>query len=417
MVLRRRNNTRYVIQHVQRIRSGRITGGFCGWMSATGPGKIVLITGRLTSEQYVDMLQYVFLPSVRILFPEGPIYLVRDNSAIDTARIVKSWFRDNPEIRLIPWPAKSPDFNVIENLWTLMVRNWNDDIANDEFTKECEKSSRRTKAKTRSDQHHPKRRRPLSSHSDPTRAQDRTAYLTALSRTPPVMHMTNICNTILRLQCFPSQWKQADVVMMLKPEQPANWPQNYRPISLFLSWVRSSTESYSESYRRKLTISTLSRTVNSGSARGTPPPTKYCASSSRSKKDFNVQEYTGAEFLDVAKAFHKVWYQGLLLKMHRAGSSKAVVRLVHSYLLQKAFEVKLEGQRCAVRTTTAGVPQGPAISPLLFNIYTSDIPAIAHVNLVTYTDDVGIFARSRNARIADRCFQTALDTLQAWYTK
>ncbi|GJQ70648.1 hypothetical protein Trydic_g23037 [Trypoxylus dichotomus] len=63
--------------------------------------------------------------------------------------------------------------------------------------------------------------------------------------------------------------------------------------------------------------------------------------------------------------------------MHRAGISKAMVRLVHSYLRQRAFKVKLEGQLSTVRTATAGVPQGSAISPLLFSIYTSDIPATA----------------------------------------
>ncbi|GJQ76458.1 hypothetical protein Trydic_g2171 [Trypoxylus dichotomus] len=87
-------------------------------MSAAGPGEIAPIRERFISEQYVEILD-VFLLSVRILFPEGPAYLVQDNSAIHTVRIVKSWFRDNLEIRLISWPAKSPDFNLIENLCAL----------------------------------------------------------------------------------------------------------------------------------------------------------------------------------------------------------------------------------------------------------------------------------------------------------
>ncbi|GJQ71762.1 hypothetical protein Trydic_g11455 [Trypoxylus dichotomus] len=36
------------------------------------------------------------------------------------------------------------------------------------------------------------------------------------------------------------------------------------------------------------------------------------------QEGFNRREYTGALFLDVAKAFDKVWHQGLVLKMHRA---------------------------------------------------------------------------------------------------
>ncbi|GJQ88060.1 hypothetical protein Trydic_g12981 [Trypoxylus dichotomus] len=68
------------------------------------------------------------------------------------------------------------------------------------------------------------------------------------------------------------------------------------------------------------------------------------------KGGFNLREYTGAVFLDVAEAFDKVRQQGEHLKIHRAGISKPIVLLVHSYLPQRAFKVKGEGQRSAVRT-------------------------------------------------------------------
>ncbi|GJQ65702.1 hypothetical protein Trydic_g7786 [Trypoxylus dichotomus] len=55
-----------------------------------------------------------------------------------------------------------------------------------------------------------------------------------------VRHMANICNAILHLRYFPplycdtSQWKQADVIMIPNPGQLANWPKNYRAISILL---------------------------------------------------------------------------------------------------------------------------------------------------------------------------------------
>ncbi|GJQ72893.1 hypothetical protein Trydic_g1540 [Trypoxylus dichotomus] len=135
------------------------------------------------------------------------------------------------------------------------------------------------------------------------------------------------------------------------------------------------------------------------------------------KEGFNRWECTGAVFLDVAKAFGKVWHQGLFLKMHRAGISKPMVKLIHSFLPNRTFKIKLEGRRSTARTATAGVPQGSAISPLLFNIYTSDISTTAHVNLAMYAVDVCIFSRSLNARVIDRRLQRALDTLRDWYAK
>ncbi|GJQ68576.1 hypothetical protein Trydic_g17130 [Trypoxylus dichotomus] len=103
--------------------------------------------------------------------------------------------------------------------------------------------------------------------------------------------------------------------------------------------------------------------------------------------------------------------------MHRAGISKAMVKLILSFLRKRTFKIKLEGQRSISRTATAGVPQGSAISLLLFSTYTSDIPTTAHVKLAMYADDVRISSGSLNARVIDQRLQTALDTLQDWYVK
>ncbi|KAI4465070.1 transposable element-related [Holotrichia oblita] len=128
-VLWRRNNTRYDVQNVQTTRrSGRISCGFLGWMCAAGPGEIVPITGRLTGDEYTDILENVFLLTARALFPDGTLYFVQDNSPVHTSRPVRTWCDNNQDVILIPWPAKSPDLNVIENLWGLMVRQWNDTI-------------------------------------------------------------------------------------------------------------------------------------------------------------------------------------------------------------------------------------------------------------------------------------------------
>ena len=44
--------------------------------------------------------------------------------------------------------------------------------------------------------------------------------------------LTEVYNAIVRTCHFPTQWKFAQIIMILKPGNPENQPSSYRPISL-----------------------------------------------------------------------------------------------------------------------------------------------------------------------------------------
>lgn len=128
----RPNDTRYLEKNVlPSRRSGRISFGVWGWMAASGPGELTEISGRMNSQQYNNILQEVLLPSLEVYFPEsGTLPFVQDNSAVHNSRLSRAWFnRHHNELDLLPWPPKSPDLNPIENLWGLMVQQWDSNQA------------------------------------------------------------------------------------------------------------------------------------------------------------------------------------------------------------------------------------------------------------------------------------------------
>lgn len=109
--------SRYDRQNIyETARSGHVTCNMWGWIFLHGVGELAEIDGRFNSEKYIELLEEVFLPSVRsyaLPFPET-IIVMQDNCPIHTSRVVTRWFQDQNHLEVLPWPSKACDLNPIE---------------------------------------------------------------------------------------------------------------------------------------------------------------------------------------------------------------------------------------------------------------------------------------------------------------
>jgi hypothetical protein len=88
------------------------------------------------------------------------------------------------------------------------------------------------------------------------------------------------------------------------------------------------------------------------------------------------RQYLYACFVDFKSAFDTVWRNGLFYKLLQMGIGGNFLRVLQHMYRNVFYTVKLDGKISTSFKSTVGVKQGCVLSPLLFNLYVSDLPAI-----------------------------------------
>src|SRR5436190_1777997 len=211
-----------------------------------------------------------------------------------------------------------------------------------------------------------------------------------------IIFLTLIFNAILRLEYFPLQWKLAQIVVVPKVGKPANQAASYRPISLlptiskvfeklFLKRLmpiineRELIASHQFGFRREhSTIQQVNRIVNI------------------IRQALESRQYCSAAFLDVGQAFDKVWHYGLLYKL-KSLLPHSYYSVIRSYLSNRYFQVKFEDITTSLCEIESGVPQGSVLGPLLYLLFTYDIPLTPGTTIATFADDTALLSTHPNA--------------------
>ena len=97
-------------------------------------------------------------------------------------------------------------------------------------------------------------------------------------------------------------------------------------------------------------------------------------------------------FLDISKAFDKVWHKGLIFKLKQNGISGKLYHILSDFLSNRKQKVVLNGQNSSWTNVHAGVPQGSILGPLLFLIYRNDLSDNLTSNAKRFADDTSVFS-------------------------
>ena len=219
----------------------------------------------------------------------------------------------------------------------------------------------------------------------------------------------------IKSSCYPDIWKKSNVIPSHKKND-KRLVNNYRPISLLPIFGKIFEKIIFNRIYNFLLKEELLNPNQSGFR-----PSDSCINQLLAITheifeafDCNPTLEVRSVFLDISKAFDKVWHEGLLYKLRSMGISGDLYKLLENYLSGRLQRVVLNGQMSSWKPFLAGVPQGSILGPLLFLIYINDLPNELKSNAKLFADDTSLLTIVKDENESANILNNDLSLITKW---
>ena len=132
---------------------------------------------------------------------------------------------------------------------------------------------------------------------------------------------------------------------------------------------------------------------------------------------FERKEETIVIALDLEDAYNRVQYDVLMRTLARLDVSPFLVMWIGAALLERKVALRIGRWTSEIETIAPGLPQGSALSPVLFNVYTMGITSNqleGPGRTLSFADDVLVYRSGRNREEIAESAQTEIDRIGGW---
>ena len=217
---------------------------------------------------------------------------------------------------------------------------------------------------------------------------------------------------------FPDMWKKANIVPIHKKNH-KSCKENYCPNSLLPVFRKMLEKLIFDTLYHHLETNNILNPNHSGFRPGDSAVNQLISITNSTFQAFDCNPTLDVRsvYLDMSKAFDRVWHEGPLYKVYRCRISGKLFSLMKSFLAHSMQHTVLIGKASRWGIVTAGAPQGSISGPLFFLIDINNLTDGLKCNLKLFADDTSIFTVVHEPPIAAENLNHDLDLINLWATK
>lgn len=246
---------------------------------------------------------------------------------------------------------------------------------------------------------------------------DRVMY-TMLSHLPKASKLVllEFFNQVWIQGTFPSAWKIATVIPLLKSGKESSSPTSYRPIALTSCIGKTFERMVNNRLVYFLEENKCLSELQCGFRTGRSTTDHLVRVETMIREAFVRRQHCLSVFFDLEKAYDTAWRYGILRDLHHFGIKGRLLRCISNFLQDRRFRVRLGTTLSRPFVQENGVPQGSVLSVTLFLVKINSVANVLppSMSYSLYVDDIQISFSSMNLTTCERQVQLALNKLTKW---